>query len=492
MNGQTEAMTQAILRSELYPFFARCMQDVMPGNYQNNWHMIAIAAELEKLISGETKRLIINIHPRMGKSLLCSVALPMFLLMKRPEHQIMCLSYSDSLASDFHQKCRMIALEPWYRGLNPELQFKAPGEPSLLKSSSDLLQTSALGYRMASSIGGSFTGKGADWIIIDDPNDMGLINSVAHRDKINNTYDTAIASRLNGKDGKILVVCQRGHINDLAGHLLSKGGFEQLKIEAVATEDQEIKLGKAGSYLRKKGELIHPTRFGLKEIDERRADLGHMAFEAQYQQNPQPPEGNLFKKEWIKWVSQLPVFQYIIITADIAQTSGGGDWSAFIVWGYHNGTWYVLQAHRVQYEMPAVLKYCQQLDQKYEPDLILIEANGPGAGAAAMLKNFGLAHVDQTTVKESKEVRALNITALLEKGAVVFSEKMENRALFMDELLSFPSSKYDDWVDAFTLALNKRHGLMGPANRYRRKNRRHLPRYTGNPMMKLHSFRSLF
>ena len=61
-------------------------------------------------------------------------------------------------------------------------------------------------------------------------------------------YDTAIASRLNGNDGKILVVCQRGHVNDLAGHLLSKGGFEQLKIGAVATENQEIQLGKAGSH----------------------------------------------------------------------------------------------------------------------------------------------------------------------------------------------------------------------------------------------------
>ncbi len=300
----------------------------------------------------------------------------MFLLMLDPSLQIMCLSYSDNLANDFHQKCRMIAQKKWYQDLNPALQFKEGGKASLLKASSDILQTSQLGYRLASSIGGSFTGKGADWIIIDDPNDMALIHSDAHRTKINNIFDTAIANRLNNKNGRILVVSQRGHIDDLSGHLLAKGNFEQFKIEAIAREHQTFNMGKSPPYLRKKGELIHPARFGQKELDERKIDLGSMAFEAQYQQNPQPPDGNLFKKEWIKFVSMLPELQYVFITADIAQTSGGGDWSAFVVWGYHDGTWYVLHAHRVQYDMPGVLNYYEQLDKKYQPDFTAIESNG--------------------------------------------------------------------------------------------------------------------
>ena len=477
MSGEFKQEIKAALRSELYTFFVRAMQNVMPGDgYLHNWHMVAMCAALDKMISGDSKRLVLNIHPRMGKSLLCSVALPMFLLMQDPSLQIMCLSYSESLAADFHQKCRMIAQEKWYQDLNPALQFKDVGKMSLLKASSDILQTSHLGYRLASSMGGSFTGKGADWIIIDDPNDMALIHSEAHRTKINNTFDTAIANRLNNKDGRVLVVSQRGHIDDLSGHLLGKGNFEQLKIDAIAREDQKIAMGKSLPYVRKKGELIHPARFGQKELDERKIDLGSMAFEAQYQQNPQPPDGNLFKKEWIKFVSKLPEFQYVVITADIAQTSGGGDWSAFIVWGYHDEIWYVLHALRVQYDMPGVLKYYEQLDQKYEPDFTLIESNGPGAGVAAMLVELKYRHVGSMTVSGSKIVRAMDVTTRVEKGFVVFNENMECRDAFLNELLAFPSTKYDDWVDAFTLPLHRRAGVLRMADKHRREARRHLPK----------------
>ena len=155
MSTLTKSESQAALRNELYPFFVRTTNDVMAGDgYLHNWHMLSMCEGLEQMISGESKRLIVNIHPRMGKSLLCSVALPMFLLMQNPACQILCLSYSESLAADFHQKCRMIAQQKWYRDLNPDLQFKEPGKASLLKASSDLLQTSKNGVRLASSIGG--------------------------------------------------------------------------------------------------------------------------------------------------------------------------------------------------------------------------------------------------------------------------------------------------------------------------------------------------
>ncbi len=477
----SNASVQAALRTQLYPFSVRVMQNVMPGDgYLHNWHMVTICAQLERMIRGDAQRVIINIHPRMGKSLLCSVALPMYLMMQDPALQIMCLSCSEGLAADFHQKCRMISHKAWYRALNPALRFKDVGQSSLLKSSSDILQTSELGYRLASSIGGSFTGKGADWIIIDDPNDMASINSQAHRDKINNTFDTAIANRLNNKNGRVLVVSQRGHVDDLSGHLLEKGGFERLKIEAIASEDQIFDMGKAPPHLRKKGDLIHPERFGQKELDERRRDLGASAFEAQYQQNPQPPDGVTFKKHWITFVDKPPEFQYVFITADVAQTLAGGDYTAFIVWGYHNGIWYVLQAHRVQYDMPGIIRYYQQLDTKYEPDLTVIESNGPGAGLALMLNEKDLPHVDHTTVTGSKIVRALNVTELVSSGKVVFSRYMQNRDAFLNELLSFPNDKHDDWVDTFTIILLRRADVLCAANNYRREKRRHLPMELGN------------
>ena len=99
---------------------------------------------------------------------------------------------------------------------------------------------------------GSITGHGADWIIMDDANDMSQINSEAHRTKIKDTFDQTIASRLNNKDGRIILVTQRGHIDDLSGHLLEKGGFKHLNIEAVASERQVYQLGYGEVYTRQK------------------------------------------------------------------------------------------------------------------------------------------------------------------------------------------------------------------------------------------------
>ena len=231
---------QAILRQDLYSFHVRALQTTMPGvEFLNNWHILAMCAAIEEMINGDVRRLIINIQPRMGKSLLCSVTLPMFLQMRDPTVKAMCVSYADSLAAQFHQLSRILAKENWYRELNRELTFKAAGDSSMLKETSDLLQTMALGHRMSKSFNGSITGMGADLIVADDANDMSLINSEAHRQKINDIFDQTISTRLNNDKGRMLIVTQRGHVDDLTGHLIEKGGFKLLSIEAVATAIRE-------------------------------------------------------------------------------------------------------------------------------------------------------------------------------------------------------------------------------------------------------------
>ena len=468
---------QAILRKYPHAFFERAMPAIMPGTeYLSNWHIGAMAAAVEEMIYGDVKRYVINLHPRMGKSLFMSVALPMFLLMRNPACQIMCISYSDQLASLFHQLSRLLARQKWYRDLNPQLKFKSPGETSsVLKETGSILQTTLLGGRSSRSFNGGITGHGADWIIMDDANDMTQIGSEAHRNKINETFDQTIATRLNNKDGRIILVTQRGHIDDLSGHLLEKEGFKHLKIEAVASESTIYQLGHGQTHTREKGDLIDPRRFGPPEIEERRRDLGSAAFEAQYQQNPQPPDGNLFKKQWLTIVDTVPEFQYVIITGDIAQSEGKNDYTAFLVWGFANEIWYLIAAHRDQRDLPGTMRFYRQLDELYEPDKTVIEANGHGIGFVDMMNDIGYDHVDGVYVKGDKRVRAEAITPLIESKQVAFLKTMPLYDKFMDELLSFPSSKYDDMVDALTLALTRRYDILRTANRYRRPKRRHLP-----------------
>ena len=68
----------------------------------------------------------------------------------------------------------------------------------------------------------------------------------------------------------------------------------------------------------------------------------------------------------------------------------------------------------------------------------------------------------------------------LERKQVAFPKTMPLYEKFMDELLSFPSSKNDDMVDALTLALTYRQRILAVANYHRRQNRRHLPQARGS------------
>ena len=480
---------QAILRQDLYSFHVRALQTTMPGvDFLDNWHILAMCAAIEEMINGDVRRLIINIQPRMGKSLLCSVTLPMFLLMRDPTVKAMCVSYADSLAAQFHQLSRILAKENWYRELNRELTFKAAGDSSMLKETSDLLQTMALGHRMSKSFNGSITGMGADWIVVDDANDMSQINSEAYRQKTNENYDGTIATRLNNDQGRILIVTQRGHVDDLTGHLIAKGGFKLLSIEAVATANTDYELGNGKIYSRKKGELIEPRRFGGEHMAALQRSLGTAAFEAQYQQNPQPPAGNLFKREWLHLVDAAPDPHYVVISCDIATSLARGDYTAFLVWGYADGIWYLIAAHRVQLEQPGVISSYKKIDQHYEPDVTIIEQNGPGVGVLQTLQADGFSHVQGRVVSGDKRQRAENITSRIESKQVAFLRSMPLYDQFMNELLTFPSGKHDDMVDAFTLALTYRTEILGAADYHRRPKRQHLPRNTGNmPVYRLAS-----
>jgi len=91
------------------------------------------------------------------------------------------------------------------------------------------------------------------------------------------------------------------------------------------------------------------------------------------------------------------------------------------------------------------------------------------------LHELGYRHVLPATVKGDKHIRAEAITPLLERGEVVILRSMNLYEPFMAELLGFPSSRYDDMVDAFTILLSKRDGVLRMAQQHRREIRRNLP-----------------
>jgi hypothetical protein len=97
----------------------------------------------------------------------------------------------------------------------------------------------------------------------------------------------------------VVLVMQRVHEDDLAGHLLEKGGWSLLRLPAIAAEAEEVALGRGRVHRRAPGELLEPGRLAMPELEEARRHLGAQLFEAQYQQDPVPAGGALIRAEWL-------------------------------------------------------------------------------------------------------------------------------------------------------------------------------------------------
>ena len=135
------------------------------------------------------------------------------------------------------------------------------------------------GGRFAVAVGGTFTGRGADIIIIDDPLKAADAQSESARRSLNEWYATTLTSRLNDKrTGAIILVMQRLHEDDLAGRLLRDEGWHHLCLPAIAEQDQEIPIGPNAVYRRRKDEVLHPAREPLEllEDDEARDGFSHV------------------------------------------------------------------------------------------------------------------------------------------------------------------------------------------------------------------------
>jgi hypothetical protein len=231
------AVLQALLRTDLNYFVRKCFGTVLPSTpYLRNWHIEAISYQLMRVHKAEVARLLINQPPRSLKSLSVLVAHVAWLLGHDPGCRIIVVSYSNELAAELHRQFRMVIDALWYQRLFPEMR--------VVRDTGNELVTSAGGSRYATSIGGTLTGRGADLIIVDDPLKAEEAMSEPARRRVIDWFGGTLVSRLNDKErGPIIVVMQRLHEDDLAGHLLEQGNWEHLDLPAIATEDRTIPIG---------------------------------------------------------------------------------------------------------------------------------------------------------------------------------------------------------------------------------------------------------
>jgi predicted phage terminase large subunit-like protein len=463
LNGKrikvSEHEYQVFLRSDFHMFIERSFHALNPQTrFLSNWHIEKIAQELEKVRSGKTRRLIINVPPRSLKSHCASIAFPAWILGHNPSAKIICASYGQELADTLAGNCRTLISGSWYRGLFPT-------RLSPKKQAVHDFHTTEHGVRMATSVGGVLTGRGADILIIDDPLKPEEAASETQRNTVNDWYDHTVVTRLDDKrKGSIVIIMQRLHEDDLVGHVQEKEDWKVLRFPAIAEEDEKHvirSLGGRRTVRRKAGEALHPEREPLDVLNAIRRSQGEYHFAGQYQQAPAPLDGGIVKMQWLRFYApqELPTFEYIFQSWDTANKSEEiNNFSVCTTWGVaEKQHLYLLDVFRERLEYPELKRAVKRQAQDYLVKFVVIEDKASGTQLLQDLRYEGFSRATAYESIGDKIMRMYNVTPTIEGGFVHLPKEAGWLGLYLHELAVFPKGKYDDQVDSTSQAL----GWMG-------------------------------
>ena len=439
---------------------------VSRGRWMTVRHLDHLDLKVTTAINRGGGRLIVAMPPRHGKSEYCSKYLPAWFVGKWPNKRVMLGSYEADFASQWGRRARNVLEE-----------FGSLFSVAVSSDSSAANRWGVQGHdggMQTAGVGGPFTGKGADLLIIDDPiKGFEEAASQTIRDKTWEWWLQNAYTRLEPR-ATAIIVATRWHEDDLTGRVLelTKDGGEQwevIRFPAIAEESDALG--------RQPGEPLWEARYPVAELERIRSTLGPHRFGALYQQNPMPPEGGMFKRDWFEIVDAGPfAFDSLVRAWDFAGTEDDGDWTAGVLIGQRDLDLYVIDVVRGQWgsgtrDERVFATACED-EERYGGKVQVWFPQDPGQAGKGQAEGLALKlrgyRVKYEPVSGDKATRADPLAAACWAGWKAGTEKRVkvvrgpwNRA-FIDELCTFPNGKHDDQVDAAALAFVK---LVKPKKR---------------------------
>lgn len=349
-------------------------------------HHDLISKALDKVLKGQTRRLIINISPRYGKT---EIAVKSFIangLALNPASKFIHLSYSSDLALDNSETVKDLVQSVEYQALFPEVQIKKDSRAK------DKWYTTAGGGVLARAAGGQVTGFGAGKvdnedeelneffddlearkefagaIVIDDPLKPEGAESEIERTKVNKRFDSTIVNRVNSRNTPIIIIMQRLHEEDLCGHVIANypNEWEVLSIPCIYEEEgKEV--------------ALWPHKETLEELQAMRK-RDPVNFERQKQQNPKPREGFLYST--FRTYQEVPIVRKKIKKAYVDTADTGKDYLCAICYDETPEGMYVTDVLYTQASMETTEVQTARMLTANKTQRAKVESNNGGRGFA--------------------------------------------------------------------------------------------------------------
>lgn len=480
-NDEAILFLDASCRVDFSVFAQKAFEVVEPGvKLEWNWHLDCLCDHMQalyedKLPEGKT-RLCINVPPRSLKSFLTSIAFPAWVIGRDASKKFICTSFGFSLAKEMSQKSRIIFESDWYKRVFPNVIIDNT------QNEKHNFWTSQRGMYYSSAIL-SITGRGADYVILDDPINPKEAFSDTIRNDTNATIRSTIPTRFNDlRAGKWLLIMQRLHEDDPTGNLTNDGRWFKLILPGENLTDKVIRYELNGrSWEMKPGDLLFPQRLPKNILNDLRDDLGDYNYAGQILQVPVPIGGGEFKHEWVGRYSNgslrpKDMNVYILVDAAAGEESNKrkrklSDFTAMMVIGLGtDNNFYLLDAIRDKMNPTERIGALFLLHRKWnelcgKPPKVGYEKYGMMTDTHYIRErmkqesyNFMLEELGGNV---SKEQRIRRLIPDMQSGRWYFPDSLlyidsENRQfdlvkeIFDSEMATFPRARHDDMIDAMS------------------------------------------
>jgi predicted phage terminase large subunit-like protein len=453
--GQERLVTEAARIS--LPVYARLQWP----SYKLGQHLLVMAAALERLERGEIDRLLIQMPPRHGKSMMASQFFPAWYLGRNPDHYVITATYGQDLADDFGRLVRDQLADPLFDRVFPGVGLAPGGRAASRFVVTETGQEGGYEHHLSRSgayyavgVGGPVTGRGAHLLLIDDPiKNREEADSEITRAKLQSWYTSTAYTRLM-PGGRVCVVQTRWVEDDLSGWLEAEHeheGWTVIRMPAIADEPSDP-LGRAI------GEPLWPEQYDLAGLARIQRALPARDWSALYQQKPAPDEGLLFQASWFMERDPVPIVRVFGASDFATSEKETADYTVHLVMGMDaNGLFWILDVWRRQAMSDVAVESWADMVLNHKPVLWGMEQGVIDNVLKPLIETVVRRRQVQTVIrrmpsKVDKVQRAQTILGYAATHGVRIPRGAPWWPALLAELLAFNAGKHDDQVDALSLA----------------------------------------
>lgn len=448
-----------------------------------------MAEHLQAVQAGEIDRLIINVPPGSGKSLITSVFFPVWAWtleadesrhIPGPATRFHYLSYDQKISLRDAIRARELVCDPWFQAR----WGGADGVcvPHQNTRAAAYYKNNRGGMRITVTLQGGSTGHHAHVQVVDDPIKPKDTQGNADKtrtvlQKVEDLWSGTLATRIADPSYFArIIVMQRLHDADLCGSELARGGYTHLMIPLEYEPKRAYSTGVGPNYARDprtvEGEAMWKDRHTPEFVAKLKHDVA--PFEsAQLQQDPVPTTGGIFQREWLQKFWSFAGPNYIPGTIPLPdlkkmqlcqswdmtfKKAADNDRVAGGVWGRHIAQYFLLDevCRRMSYtETKQAMRDMHDKWPRARAILVEDKANGSAILDEMAKELSGLIAVDP---EGGKEARAWATSPLFKAGNIILPHpSMAGYGwvkAYIEELARFPKAPHDDEVDETTQALN--------------------------------------